>query len=439
MNPTQQEQDYLLSLQINQHQAQSQRHQHHHQQQQQQNQSIPSHSQNYYNGSTLLGKVYAANDSKLSQPLTSCSLPQSASSLLSLSSNYSTSDVSSSLSTSNNLMSGGQDNSAMMMLMLDPTLSSTATQLSSSMQNDLLIAAGSVTNAMQTLCKELSAGENNQSNSNTSDDEVDVDSSVNNIRTNTIQTDNNMVPIQVEQFNISPTLHHSMPTESIANLASRQGQVQTASLSSSSTPVTYRRSLNNNNHNNNNSINEISNTLNKYNLNWSKSEKSNDFYVPNYQTNRMGINLDEIYKMESLNGTNVCNRRRDNENDGDDEDNAEEAENYLLANNLINELVKNDTLNGAQDFLNDEEEEDDDDEAAGLMQLSREQDEIINNHILITNLTNNNEIFRRELEQILIENNAITTTTTNNNTNSSSSSGSGSENNTEQEQQNEAK
>jgi hypothetical protein len=410
INPTLQDQDYQ-SVQAN--QIQSQR-----QQNQQQQQSMPSYSQNYYNGSTLLGKTH--NDSILPKQIMSCSLPQSASSLLSLSSNYSSSDVSS-LSTSNNIMD--QENSTMMMLMLDPTLSSAATQLSSSMQNDLLIAAGSVTNAMQTLCKELSAGENNQSNSNTSDDEVEAENNANNLKTNAIQADSNIsngyksIQAPLQQFSLSTSIQ-PIPADSATNLTARQN----ACLSSSSTPVTYRRSLNNN----------ISNGVSKPNPNWSKSEQSH-FCMPNFQMNRMGINLDEMYTMENLNGTNICNQSRDNENDGDDEDNGEEAENYLLANRIINELVKNDSSREAQDYMNNEE--DDYEEAAGLMQLSREQDEIINNHILITNLTNNNEIFRRELEQILIENNA--TITTNNNINTDSSSGSASGNNTEQEQQNE--
>ena len=161
----------------------------------------------------------------------SASLAPSASSLLSLASNYNGSEA------------NGKSSS----------------NLARCLRNDLLIAADSVTNAMQNLVKELNS-ENDTANTNSSDEEeLNVGQSdflaANNLESNDIYSDiralGNMNS-SLDNFKNNFTLNSSINSNTLdyttanCNSANVNGKFnQPYSLSASATPVTYRKNANN--------------------------------------------------------------------------------------------------------------------------------------------------------------------------------------------------
>lgn len=162
----------------------------------------------------------------------SASLAPSASSLLSLNSNYNSSSEANSKSSAN---------------------------LARCLRNDLLIAADSVTNAMQNLVKELNS-ENDTANTNSSDEEeLNVGQSefqaVSNLESNDIYSDIRAlgnINSSLDNFKNNFTLNSSINSNTLdyttasCNSANINGKFsQPYSLSASATPVTYRKNANN--------------------------------------------------------------------------------------------------------------------------------------------------------------------------------------------------
>ncbi len=236
------------------------------------------------------------------------------------------------------------------------------------LRNDLLIAADSVTNAMQSLVKELHS--ENEISFNTSSDDDDENDDLDNTNLNVYPSNiiDNVGKSNRCQSACSINLNdNNLATDLMSNTVIDQlNQMSRYSNSASVTPLTYRRNV----------LDKTIATTNNHNH--------------------------QLLLRNAINFNQETNEFNDNNEEDDDENENEEEENCLLTESFIDDPNMIEIANNNKALHLQQQQ----------LQIQYQQQQLHLQHQqnqLIANLTNNNNeqvaLWRRELEQRLIDNN----------------------------------
>jgi hypothetical protein len=235
------------------------------------------------------------------------------------------------------------------------------------LRNDLLIAADSVTNAMQSLVKELHSENEISFNTSSDDDDENDDLDNNNLNVYPSNIIDNVGKSNRCQSACSINLNdNNLATDLMSNTVIDQlNQMSRYSNSASVTPLTYRR-----------------NVLDKKTTN--------------------NQNHHQLLLRNAINFNQETNEFNDNNEEDDDDENEDEEENCLLTESFIDDPNMIEIANNNKALHLQQQQ----------LQIQYQQQQLHLQHQqnqLIANLTNNNNeqvaLWRRELEQRLIDNN----------------------------------